>query len=48
MFNATKVEPSVNIQEQHIHQEADADELFNKMGGLVVEYAGASSGGSYK
>jgi hypothetical protein len=46
-FNATKVEPSVTIQNQTITQTADLDEVDRYLGNLVAERAAVSPGGVY-
>jgi hypothetical protein len=46
-FNATKVVPSVIIENQNVTQTADLDEIDRYLGNLVAERAAVSPGGRY-
>lgn len=47
-FNATKVEPSINIAEQHVHQEADVNAINYALGDMVKQQSAVSAGGKYQ
>lgn len=46
-FNATKVDPTVVIQNQNVTQTADLDEVDRYLGSIVSGRAAVSAGGSY-
>jgi hypothetical protein len=47
-FNATKIEPHVDIQNQNVTQTTDLDEVDRYLGNMVAERAAVSAGGNYK
>ena len=46
-FNATKVEPTVTIQNQNVTQTADVNDIDNALGSIVAGRANVSAGGVY-
>lgn len=46
-FNATQVTPTVSIAEQHIHEEADVEQINYALGNLVAQSASTKAGGIY-